>query len=687
MENGQQHGNWRPGLFILSAADRDGLAQCAADAGWRSVAARRATAIAQRFLASDALVVLVDMRGRAAWTAPLVALNDAVMAAGGAMIALIDPDAIDAVPDLIAAGATHYLVGPTTLPSLRAVLASASAHVDRLGGGIAQARDRHAIQRSDSLGWRYDLATGLVTVSEALAAQIGLNGRQCMPRDLLRAVAVEDRQPMLGAIRTASRRGGPTAFAHGLRDGAGRRVVQHLHPDADGIAGEVEPLVNEAQRPPEQRDYLTGLRNRAAALAWLETATQGQGQGQGGIAEPDEARPIAMLIAISQFDRLNSAYGQVAGNALLSRVARRMERLVDNLGTGGDAIIARIAGTEFLVGLTGTHVDRATFIARRLVAEISKPFSAGDHLIHLTARCGIAEALRNDDAARLLRRAGTALADARASTSEGIRILRSARGSREVDGDRLEADLRLALDRGEIELVFQPQYATKDNRMAGVEALARWQHPHYGMLGAAALFAAAGRSDFMLPLSAHIQREALRLAAAWPATLDRLRLSINVTAADIAQPDFLGDFLARVDGNGFPRARVTVEITESGLIEDMDSAVQLLDRLRAEGLRVAIDDFGTGYSSLAYLKALPLDYLKIDSALAQDIAGSRRDRVIVRGVIQMAKSLGLAVIAEGVETDRQLALLAREGCDYYQGFLRSAAVGSTELAALMAADR
>lgn len=130
-----------------------------------------------------------------------------------------------------------------------------------------------------------------------------------------------------------------------------------------------------------------------------------------------------------------------------------------------------------------------------------------------------------------------------------------------------------------------------------------------------------------------------------------------------------------VDQSGFPRQRLTVEITESGLIRDLGPAATLLADLRAGGCRVAIDDFGTGYSSLAYLKALPLDYLKIDSKLAQDIAGSTRDRIVVRGVIDMARALGLAVIAEGVETEEQLSLLAREGCNYYQGFLCSGGFG------------
>jgi EAL domain-containing protein (putative c-di-GMP-specific phosphodiesterase class I) len=166
-------------------------------------------------------------------------------------------------------------------------------------------------------------------------------------------------------------------------------------------------------------------------------------------------------------------------------------------------------------------------------------------------------------------------------------------------------------------------------------------------------------------------------------SLSKLRLSINVTAADVARPGFVDALLGRIDTSNFPRNRLTVEITESGIMSDLGEAARVLTMLRAAGCRVAIDDFGTGYSSLAYLKALPLDYLKIDRKLSQDITGSHRDRVVVRGVIDMARSLGLSVVAEGVETVEQLDLLAKEGCQYFQGFLCSAPVDVPALAQMV----
>ncbi|CAA9522321.1 MAG: diguanylate cyclase/phosphodiesterase (GGDEF & EAL domains) with PAS/PAC sensor(s) [uncultured Sphingomonadaceae bacterium] len=247
----------------------------------------------------------------------------------------------------------------------------------------------------------------------------------------------------------------------------------------------------------------------------------------------------------------------------------------------------------------------------------------------------------------------------------------------------LDADLPHAIERGEIGIVFQPQVSIASGRVVGVEALARWRHAKLGEIDAATLFAVAERSGLLLDLSRHVQRSALEAVAGWPAALAHLRVAINVTSVDIAQPDFADRFIAELDRVGIERRRITVEITEGGLIEDLASAARLLADLRAHGLRVAIDDFGTGYSSLAYLKALPLDFLKIDKQMAQDIEGSPRDRVVVRGVIDMARALGLAVVAEGVETERQLTLLAEEGCNYYQGYLYAPALTSEALAGLI----
>lgn len=437
-----------------------------------------------------------------------------------------------------------------------------------------------------------------------------------------------------------------------------------------GAGGDAEKApVSTAAR----RDVLTGLHDQRAVRDWI-----------GQRLQPDSAHRVSvLLISITRFDTINSAFGVDSGDRVLRSIAHRIEPLVADLGK--DTLVARSTGAEFIVCIgDAIPPTRLMLLAESIVELIERPISTGSDLIKLGCRVGIAPAHREDvEAIQILKRADLALAKAKALESGRIQIVSD--GQSDISAaSALQADLRVALMRGEIEVLFQPQVSVARGDIVGVEALARWQHPVHGELGAATLFAAAEKSDYMLELSAHVQREAAFQAARWPAALSNLRLSINVTAQDIAKPSFVPAFLAMIAESNFPRDRLTVEITETGLMEDLIVASEILAALRAQGCRVAIDDFGTGYSSLAYLKALPLDYLKIDRGLSVDIAGSARDSVVVRGVIDMARSLGLSVIAEGVETDEQLGLLAREGCNLYQGFLCAKPMTTEKLIALMA---
>ena len=391
-------------------------------------------------------------------------------------------------------------------------------------------------------------------------------------------------------------------------------------------------------------------------------------------------RVSALLVAATRFESVNAAYGREVGDELLGAVAQRIASAVREADP--TATIARVSGAEFAVLVPQ---GRGATLATELCARIDRPFMIGGQIVAIGCRIGVVESAVGEDSVGLLRRASLALAGARLSDVSSIRAIGADDDGEALFDASLESDLRRALDDDEIEVLFQPQVEVSSGTMIGVEALARWRHPVHGDLGAATLFAVAERSDYLINLSQHIQRRALSMAAAWPGPLSALRLAINLTANDIATEDFAVAFLGMVDASGFPRTRLTVEITESGLIDNLERAADVFATLRAGGVRVAIDDFGTGYSSLAWLKALPLDYLKIDKDLAQDIAGTTRDRIVVRGVIDMARSLGLSVVAEGVETEEQLALLAAEGCNYWQGFLFAEAVDVEGLLALVIA--
>ncbi|AYJ87781.1 EAL domain-containing protein [Sphingomonas paeninsulae] len=402
----------------------------------------------------------------------------------------------------------------------------------------------------------------------------------------------------------------------------------------------------------------------------------------GSIQSELSANPTAlMLIGLKRFDAINAAFGRQTGDDLLVAVERRIASVAKEM-SGGKAIVSRSGGTDFIVIPGPMGLSDRLALAERIVVQIERPFMAGDHFVALGASIGIVDTRAGDLESDVLRRAQVALTAAR-DDDVAVRVLSAQDEGTALFDAGLETDLRRALDNNEIDILFQPQVSVTNGQIVGVEALARWQHPQHGELGAETLFSVAERSDYLTALSAHVQRRAAMKAAAWPEVLQSLRLSVNVTAEDIARPGFADTFLAMIDETGFPRDRLTVEITENGLIDDLAAAAALLATLRASGCRVAIDDFGTGYSSLAYLKALPLDYLKIDKHLAQDITGTARDRIVVRGVIDMARSLGLAVIAEGVETEEQLTLLAREGCNYYQGFLCAVPLGVGALADLV----
>jgi EAL domain-containing protein (putative c-di-GMP-specific phosphodiesterase class I) len=221
--------------------------------------------------------------------------------------------------------------------------------------------------------------------------------------------------------------------------------------------------------------------------------------------------------------------------------------------------------------------------------------------------------------------------------------------------------------------MLQPQFEVATGRLTGAEALARWHHRELGEIGAHQLFASADRCDLREELSRLIQQEAIGIAAKWSPALNDLRLSVNLGADELGE-GYSDHLLQILQNAGFPPDRLTLELTEESLVRDIEQASVQLERLRTENVRIAVDDFGTGYSSLSYLKALPLDYLKLDKGMTPDISGTGKDRIVLRAIIAMAKALELKIIAEGVEREEELAMLKAEGCDYFQGFLRSPAL-------------
>ncbi len=644
-------------LFLLSFRYRDELAAIASAAGWQVIAARRDAAAEQRFIASGAIIAVVDLRGAGKAGLDAVArLSETVEANAAALLVLGGRGSLEPLEAAMRVGATHVLAGPLTAPRFILALRSAERFALRMIVGQGAPPLRADIWRDQQLGWEEDGQA--IRLSPALSTRLKYAGGALTLDRLLTLFPRDAQAPLAKSIAQVRASGQPTALAHRLRSNDPVPAAHHirLDPETQQLQGLIElPISEIIGSGTVQRDPLTGLGTPTATRHWLTHHQSG--------------RQVVLMIGLTRFEMINGAFGRITGDAVLRALARRVERTTEQMGFS-QRLIARIAGATFLIGLVGDVSDaQVHLLATELAAVLERPVIADGHEVSVGCHIGGVTRQADEDTQGVLRRVSEALADARALGASNIHLVIPDPLTIHTSEPALSTDLRSALDRQEIDVLFQPQVAISTGEIIGVEALARWQHPVHGTLSAGTLFAVAERSDYLGALSAHIQKRAAESAAAWPDALRALRLSINVTAQDMARSGFAQSFLNVLDAAGFPRDRLTVEVTESGLIDNLAQAADLLAALRQAGCRVAIDDFGTGYSSLAYLKALPLDYLKIDKAMAQDIVGTTRDKVVVRGVIDMARALGLAVIAEGVETEAQRAALAAEGCNYYQGFL------------------
>ena len=418
------------------------------------------------------------------------------------------------------------------------------------------------------------------------------------------------------------------------------------------------------------RDMLTGLGDSKTALTQIARWQAEAGDG--------ETAPIhAMLLTLKRFSAVNLAYGEAAGDSALVEIGARIGHFARN-ELGREWLVARIRGGTFLVAAKEKcSRERWQWLAEELALAIAHPITnpTGKGTIRLWPRMALLRAVKGEVPERMLGRLGEAIESGRHSPGERFCW---------VDGDislpgrpaqQLEADLIAALDKGEIEVLYQPQFACDNGRIVGAEALARWQHPELGRIGAAALFAIAERTDHIGQLSRQIARQALQEAARWP---HHLRLSLNVTPTDLALRDFADTMVGAVLDAGFAPERLTLEITEQTLVAALDRSAERLRKLADLGIRIALDDFGAGFCNFRYLKALPLDALKLDRSMIDGITDDARDLAVLRGILAMAKALGLKVIAEGIENPAQRDVVAREGCAVWQGFLGAKPMSADE---------
>ncbi|MEP0730709.1 MAG: GGDEF domain-containing phosphodiesterase [Parasphingorhabdus sp.] len=595
-------------------------------------------------------------------------LSRAATEGGIAILAIVDSGQSSMIVEqCFDSGATSYLDLSNDSANLEQSIKYAFRYVENIRGGAERASHEQSLLTSADLEWSMTMdGIGDYWISDSLLTAAGNIDFDHYPATgIYRTLSREERKRVRGAMGRLSDGARQAAVPHLLN---GRAVIHHLH-EADGhIFGRIEYLANSEDVDDwTGRDLLSGLRNAASARSWVSKKLVA------------ESQLTLIAIGIKNFRMINAAFGRKAGDQLLRIVGHRLMEQTQRQYAGSQ-LVARLDGQNFLVALADIQNDKISDFANGLIGSVFHDLQLEGRPIKPVARAGVAIGNANSNEKTLIRKAILALAEATAADALPIKFSTVSEADVHLE-EILEEQLAGAMGRGEIVIAFQPQIQIDTGQLVGAEALARWEHPEYGLLGASTLFAVAERAGVMESLSTQIHKQALTLAASWPESLGFLRLSINVTAGDLAEITFDRTMLKQVENAGFETHRLTLEITESELIGNLSESANKLDRLRTAGVCIAIDDFGTGYSSLSYLKELPVDYLKIDSGLTGDISGSHKDQVVVRSIIDMAHSLQLSVIAEGVETEAQLKTLADQGCEYFQGFLRSGPLSPDEFEA------
>lgn len=383
-----------------------------------------------------------------------------------------------------------------------------------------------------------------------------------------------------------------------------------------------------------------------------------------------QAQIALLLVGIKDLKQINERIGRERGDDVIREVGVKITAFVEEY-ISGIKLVARMPGREFLLIIDGQlSAKQLEGLARKMLDALSVDLGDESEPLHISARVGIACAEPHESGTELLHRAGTAMSQAYTRKGKRMAFAEFQDTTDSQISASIDTGTRAAIAERRIAIVLQPQFEVATGRLIGAEALARLQHNTLGEVGAAQLFAAADRCDLREELSDLIQEEAIAIAAKWPAALGNLRLAVNLGADELGE-GYCARLLALLQRTGFAGDRLTLELTEESLVRNIDLASAELEQLRAKKIQIAVDDFGTGYSSLAYLKTLPLDYLKIDKSMTPDISGTGKDRIVLRAIIAMAKALQLKIIAEGVEREEELAMLKAEGCDYFQGYLRS----------------
>jgi diguanylate cyclase (GGDEF)-like protein/PAS domain S-box-containing protein len=498
-------------------------------------------------------------------------------------------------------------------------------------------------------------------------------------------------QPGVREMRAAirERREGHATVRNYRKDGTMYWSEVHLAPIKCGDGGTshfvaIKYDVTETKRYQAEleflasRDALTGLANRHLLLDLLRRAITYASRYAHAI--------WVVYLNLDRFTLLNNTLGHAAGDKVIKEIASRLQTQM----RGSDAV-ARLGGDEFMLVLAEHAGEKLeTGVLQRILDQVARPLRLDGSEFFLTCTTGVAAYPGDgDDAETLVKHAGIAMQRAKQSgATNSFQFYRPSMNEDAVDRLRLIAELREAITREEFVLHYQPQVDFRSGGIVGMEALVRWQHPRQGLLLPSRFIRLAEEAGLITAIGTWVMRSACRQTKHWhDLGLGSLRVGINLSARQFAQSELEQSVVAILQETGLDPSCLEIELTESMVMTEVGPAMQIMAGLKALGIQLSIDDFGTGYSSLAYLKRFPIDALKIDRAFVRDIAVDKGDAAIAKAIISMAHTIGIRVIAEGVETEAQCDFLCRNMCDELQGYYFSAALPPAEMEAMLRAGR
>jgi diguanylate cyclase (GGDEF)-like protein/PAS domain S-box-containing protein len=430
-------------------------------------------------------------------------------------------------------------------------------------------------------------------------------------------------------------------------------------------------------------DPLTGLPNRLYFLDRLDDSIQ-KGTAEGiGFA--------VLFIDLDRFKLVNDSLGHAAGDDLLMGISRRLKASVRGTGRESERlsnyVVARLGGDEFAVLLNGIrHISEAVAVADKILTSLSAPFQIAGRQVFGTVSIGIAPGSAVNSPEDLLRDADAAMYYAKTKGKARCEVFDEGMRDRARARLEIETDLRKAIDLNQLVLYYQPQISLANGRVIGYEALVRWQHPERGLIPPGEFIPVAEETDLIVPLGRWVLREACRQMAQWHrnfAVDPALTISVNVSFRQLGDTNLVDEVRKALRESCLPPGCLKLEMTESSIMSNTEMAIGILRELKEIGVGLEIDDFGTGYSSLSNLSRLPFDTVKIDQSFVKDLHASVESAEIVKTILDLARSMGMSVVAEGVETAAQLDVLTSLGCDFAQGYYFSRPVNCEATQALL----